>query len=484
MNSIDPTKSLMNGVLETMDPQSIQERIEQDDVQNIDFRFTDLRGRWQHIGFSAAGLKEHVLDEGIMFDASAIAGWRDASQADMMLIPDLSTGVLDPFSAQPSLILISDVAEPGTGLGYDRCPRSLAKRAATRLLSTGIATEAMVAVEMAFSIFDDVRSDVTPNAAFWRVDSEEGGYNQGTRYDTGNSGHRYGKTAPFAVSAADHLADLRAEIVTMLQAMGLVTQQQQHNPAPNQSEINLAARPLLESADGIQIYKYIVQNVAHSYGKTASFMAKPMAYEPGLGFEIQQSLWHEGKPIFAGQGYADLSDSCLHFIGGILQHAHALNAFSNPTTNSYRRLMPGQGAPRHLAYAAANRSAGIRLPFAARAEDKRVEMRFPDPSANAYLTFAALLMAGLDGMSKKIDPGEPMDRNLYDLPPEEIHELPTVCRTLDQALAALDHDRDFLTAGEVFTDDLIEAYIVLKRTEIDAVEAVPHPVEYQLYYSV
>ncbi len=467
-----------------MDPELIQQRIEQDGVQNIDFRFTDLRGRWQHIGFAAASLKDHILGEGIMFDASAIAGWRDASQSDMMLIPDLSTAVLDPFSAQPSLILICDVAEPGTGLGYDRCPRSLAKRAVTHLASSGIATEAMVAVEMAFSIFDDVRSDVSANEAFWRVDSEEGGYNQGTRYETGNSGHRYGKTAPFAVSPSDHLADLRAEIVTMLQSMGLVTQQQQHNPAPNQSEINLAAKPLLESADGVQIYKYVVQNVAHSYGKTASFMAKPMAYEPGLGFEIQQSLWREDKPIFAGQGYADLSDSCLHFIGGILQHAHALNAFSNPTTNSYRRLMPGQGAPRHLAYAAANRSAAIRLPFAARAEDKRIETRFPDPSANAYLTFAALLMAGLDGIAKKIDPGEPMDRNLYDLPAHEIYELPAVSRTLDQSLSALHRDHDFLTVGEVFTDDLIDAYTALKQTEIDAVEAVPHPVEYQLYYSV
>jgi glutamine synthetase len=240
----------------------------------------------------------------------------------------------------------------------------------------------------------------------------------------------------------------------------------------------------LQSADGVQIYKYVVQNVAHSYGKTASFMAKPMAFEPGVGFEIQQSLWHEERPIFAGQGYADLSDSCLHFIGGILQHAHALNAFTNPTTNSYRRLAPGQDVPRHLAYAAANRSAAIRLPFAARPEDKRVEMRFPDPSANAYLTFAALLMAGMAGMAHKIDPGEPMDRNLYDLPPQEIGELPAVCRTLDQALSALDRDRGFLTTGEVFTDDLIDAYIALKQAEIDALEAVPHPVEYQLYYSV
>lgn len=474
----------MAGTEDKMDPQSILERIQQDDIQNVDFRFTDLRGRWQHIGFAAASITERTLEEGVMFDGSAIPGWRDVSQSDMMLIPDLATAIQDPFSAQPNLILISDVAEPGSGVGYGRCPRSLAKRAMARLAGTGLADQAMVAVEMAFSIFDDVRSDVTANEAFWRVDSEEGSYNGKTRYNVGNSGHRFSKASPFAVTPADHLTDLRGEIVTMLESMGLRTQQQHHNPASNQGEINLAGKPLLASADAVQIYKYVVQNVANSYGKTATFMAKPMAFEPGQGFAVQQSLWRDDLPVFAGRGYADLSDSCLHFIGGILRHAHALNALANPTTNSYRRLGPGQDAPRHLAYAAVNRSAAIRLPFAARPEDKRVEMRFPDPTANAYLAFAALLMAGIDGMSAKIEPGDPMDRNLYDLPPEEINELPTVCRTLDQALDALHQDRDFLTMGEVFTDDLIDAYIALKRTEINTVEAVPHPMEYQLYYSV
>ena len=400
----------MAGAEQAMDPKSIVERIETDDIQNVDFRFTDLRGRWQHIGFTAGSVSERILEEGVMFDGSAIPGWRDVSQSDMMLVPDLTTAVLDPFSAQPSLILIADVAEPGSDLGYERCPRSLAKRATAQLISQGVADQAMVAVEMAFSIFDDVRSDVSANKAFWQVDAEESSYNRRTNYDVGNSGHRFTKTAPYAVSPADHLSDLRAEIVTMLRSMGLKTQQQQHNSAANQGEVNLAARPLLACADAVQIYKYVVQNVAHSYGKSASFMPKPMAYEPGLGFEIQQSLWQDDQPVFAGRGYADLSDSCLHFIGGILHHGHALNAFTNPTTNSYRRLAQDQGAPRHLAYAAINRSAGIRLPFAARPEDKRVELRFPDPSANAYLTFAALLMAGLDGMSKKLDPGEPMDR--------------------------------------------------------------------------
>ncbi len=465
------------------DQQSVLKQIEQGDIQTVDFRFTDLRGRWQHLSFAAASINERILEEGIMFDGSAIPGWRDVSQSDMMLIPDLSTSVLDPFSAQPSLVLIADVAEPGTGLAYDRCPRSIAKRAATYLTGTGIADRAMVAVETAFCVFDDVRSEVSANQAFWRVDSEEGSYNAGTRYDVGNNGHRYGRATPFAVPPADHGSDLRAEMVAMLQTMGLTAQQHHHNPAPSQSEINLASKPLVGCADAVQIYKYVVQNVANSYGKTATFMAKPMAFEPGSGFEIQQSLWQKDRPIFAGRGYADLSDQCLHFIGGILQHAHALNAFTNATTNSYRRLASGQDAPRHLAYAAVNRSAAIRLPFAATPGEKRVEIRFPDPAGNAYLAFAAILMAGLDGIAGRIDPGEPMDRNLYDLPQEEVDELPTVCRSLGQALEALDRDRAFLTKDEVFSDDVIDAYIALKRIEIEALDAVPHPVEFQLYFS-
>ncbi|MGI9418578.1 MAG: type I glutamate--ammonia ligase [Geminicoccaceae bacterium] len=463
---------------------SVLERIDEEDFQAVDFRFTDLAGRWQHIGFAAAKVDQRVLEEGVMFDGSAVPGWRDASESDMMLVPVLETAVADPFSAQPTLIMIADVTEPGSGLGYDRCPRTIAGRAATHLAATGLADRATVASEIAFSVFDDVRHDVSAGEAFWRVDSEEGRASSGRRFDVGNGGHRFSEAAPYAVPPADHLADLRAEIVNMLQTMGLEAQHQQHNPSPCQGEINLAPRAMLDMADGVQIYRYVVQNVANSYGKTATFMPKPLAFEPGAGFEIQQSLWQGDKPVFAGRGYADLSDNCLHFIGGILQHAQALNAFTNPTTNSYRRLAPGQMAPRHLAYAALNRSAAVRLPFAARPEDKRVELRFPDPSANAYLAFAALLMAGLDGIARQVDPGEPMDRNLYDLPMSEIEEMPTVCRTLDQALAALDRDRAFLTQGEVFSDGVIDAYIALKKNEIAALEAVPHPVEYQLYYSV
>ena len=467
-----------------VDVASVLETIEQDGIEVVDFRFTDLRGRWQHIGFAAARVSERLLEEGIMFDGSAVSGWRDVSESDMMLIADPSTAIQDPFSAQPTLILIADVAEPGTGLGYDRCPRSIARRAATHLIGTGLADRAMIGSEMAFSIFDDVRSDVSSTQAFWRVSSEESGDLSGAQFEIGNRGHRFQNRTPYAVPPSDQMSDIRAEIVTMLQAMGLEVQQQHHNPSPAQSEINLVARPLLQSADAAQIYRYVVQNVANSYGKTATFMPKPLAFEPGAGFEMQHALWQGDSPIFAGRGYADLSNDCLHFIGGVLQHAHALNAFTNPTTNSYRRLAPGQHAPRHLAYAAVNRSAALRLPFAARPEDKRIEVRFPDPSANAYLAFAATLMAGLDGMARKIDPGEPMDRNLYDLPASEIDELPTVCRSLSAALAALDQDRSFLTSGEVFSDETIDAYIALKKSEIEAIEAVPHPVEYQLYYSV
>ncbi len=465
------------------EPADLLERLRQEEIQTVDFRFTDLRGRWQRFGFQAASVAERILTEGIMFDGSAVPGWRDVSQSDLMLVPDLASAVRDPFSAQPSLILICDVVEPGSRVGYERCPRATAARAIAHLAASGIADRAMIGLETAFHVFDDVRVEVRMNEAAWRVDAEEGPYNGATRYDLGNAGHRYAPSAPYAVPPADHSSDLRAEIASVLRAAGLVVQQHHHDPAPSQGEINLLASPLAQAADSLQLYKYVVQNVAGSYGKTATFMAKPMAGVAGAGLEIQAALWQRDRPVFAGHGYADLSDQCLHFIGGVLQHAHALNAFANPTTNSYRRLAPGAGAPRHLAYAALNRSAAVRLPFAARPEDKRIELRFPDPLANPYLLLTAVLMAGLDGIANKTDPGEPMDRNLYDLPPEQVDELPTVCRTLQQALDALDRDRAFLTEGEVMADDLIDAYIRLKQDEIDAVERVPHPVEFQLYYS-
>jgi glutamine synthetase len=465
------------------DASAILEQIQSDDVRTVDFRFTDLRGQWQHVAVAAGAVSEALLERGVMFDGSAIAGWRDVSQSDMLLKPDLATAVADPFSAQPSLILISDVAEPTTGLGYERCPRSVSERAEAHLAASGAAERILIAPQAEFCVFDDVRFAIAGNEAFFRVDSEEGAYNSGTRYDVGNSGHRPRPGAPLAVPPIEHMADLRAEISTMLATMGLDPRQQHHDTAASQSTIAIGADGLVRSADRLQIYKYVVHSVAHSYGKSATFLPKPMAFEPGSGLHVQQALWRAERPLFAGQGYADVSDDCLHYIGGILHHARALNAFTNPTTNSYRRLAPGGGAPRQLAYAALNRSAAIRLPFADRPGDKRIEARFPDPAANPYLAFAALLMAGIDGMVRQIDPGEAMDRNLYDLPAEQIDDLPTVCRTLEEALDALDQDRGFLLEGEVFTDDVIDAHIALKWAEIEAVERVPHPVEYQLYYS-
>ena len=465
------------------DAQAVLDLIRREDVKTVDFRFTDLRGQWQHIGLPAPAVTQAVLEQGVMFDGSAIAGWRDVSQSDMLLKPDLESAELDPFSAQPSLILIANVAEPSTGLGYERCPRSVAERAEAHLAATGVADDAQIAPQAEFFVFDDVRFEVAVQKGCWQVDSEEGPYNSGTRYEVGNRGHRPQSGAPLAVPPVDQMADLRAEMAAMLATMGLETLRHHHDTAPSQHQLSLGYRSLRTSADRLQIYKYVVHSVASSYGKTATFMPKPMAFQLGSGLQIQQALWREGRPVFAGQGYADLSEVCLHYIGGILHHARALNAFTNPTTNSYRRLVRGGGAPRQLAYAALNRSAAIRLPFADRPEDKRVEVRFADPAANPYLAFAALLMAGLDGIDRRTDPGEAMDRNLYDLPPEE-DELPAACATLAEALDALDRDRAFLTADEVFTDDLIDTYIALKRTEIEAVEGVPHPVEFQLYYSV
>ena len=466
------------------DAADVLELIEREGVKTVDFRFTDLCGRWEHLSFAARAVSEPLLNEGVMFDGSAIPGWRDVAQSDMLLKPDLATAVLDPFSAQPSLILICDVAEPSTGLGYERCPRSVVRRAEAHLATSGFADEAKVAHQAEFFVFDDVRFEVRAHEAFYRVDAEEGAYNSGTRYEIGNRGHRPGtRGAALVTPPVDHSFDLRAEMTSVLEGMGLEGLHHHHDTAPSQNQISCGFAPMLRSADLLQVYKYVVHNVANSYGKSATFMPKPMAFEPGSGMQIQKSLWHEGRPVFAGQGYADLSERCLHFIGGILHHARALNALTNPTTNSYRRLAPGEGAPRQLAYAALNRSAAVRLPFAAKPEEKRVEVRFADAAANPYLAFSALLMAGLDGITRQIDPGEPMDRNLYDLPPDEVDDLPEVCRTLSEALHALHEDRAFLTVDDVFTDDLLDAYIALRRAEIEAMERVPHPVEFQLYYS-
>jgi glutamine synthetase len=463
----------------------ILELIGRETVKTVDFRFADLRGQWRRLGYAAETVDAALLDHGVMFDGSAIPGWRDVAHSDMLLKPDLGSAVLDPFSAQPSLILIADVAEPGSGLGYDRCPRSIARRAEALLGQSGVAERAAIASQAEFFIFDDVRFGVAGHDVFYSVDSEEAAHNSGTRYEVGNRGHRpVGHGAALAAPPVDHGADLRAEMAAMLSQMGLKKLHHHHDIAPGQNQISAGFAALTAAADQQQIFKYVVHSVAAAYGKTATFMPKPVAHEPGSGMQIQFALWQGERPVFAGNGYADLSEHCLHFIGGILDHARALNAILNPCTNSYRRLAPGGGAPRRLAFAALNRSAAIRLPFADRPEEKRVEVRFADPSTNPYLGFAALLLAGLDGIRRRLDPGEPIDRNLYDLPPEDMDELPSACRTLDAALDALDGDRAFLLESDVFTDGVIDAYIALKRAEVEVVERVPHPVEYQLYYSI
>ena len=466
------------------DPKTIFEMIKENDVQYIDYRFTDPRGKWHHLAMHRSAVDEEALTEGIMFDGSSIAGWKAINESDMTLAPDLSTAVMDPFSAQPQLVLFCDVSEPATGQPYARDPRSTAKKAEAYLKSTGIGDTAMFGPEAEFFVFDDVRFKVDMNHCFFEFKSEEGPYMSGATMEEGNTGHRPGpKGGYFPVPPVDSGTDLRAEMVTVMAEMGLSVEKHHHEVAPSQHELGIKFDTLVRTADNMQIYKYVVQNVAHTYGKTATFMPKPVYGDNGSGMHVHQSIWKAGKPLFAGDGYAGLSESALYYIGGIMKHARALNAFSNPTTNSYKRLVPGFEAPVLLAYSSRNRSAGCRIPFGAGPNAKRVEVRFPDPTANPYLSFAAMLMAGLDGIQNKIHPGDPIDKNLYDLPPEELKDVPTVCGSLRQAAESLVADMDFLLAGDVFTKDQIDSYLELKWEEIYTYEHAPHPIEFQMYYS-
>ncbi len=467
------------------DVNAVLEMMKEKEVQYVDLRFTDPRGKWHHLAQAVHTIDESAFENGIMFDGSSIAGWKEIHESDMTLMLDPSSAVLDPFAAQTSLIVFCDVVEPTTGEGYARDPRSTAKRAEAYLKYTGIGDTAFCGPELEFFIFDDVRFDVSMNHTFYRIDSEEGPYVSGKEFAEGNYGHRpLAKGGYFPVPPVDSLADIRAEMLTVMAEMGLDTEKHHHEVAPAQNELGIAGATLLRCADGVQIYKYCVHNVAHSYGKTATFMPKPVLDDNGSGMHVHQSIWKDDKPMFAGGGYADLSDMALYYAGGIMKHARALNAFANPTTNSYKRLIPGFEAPVLLAYSARNRSAGIRIPHAASPKGKRIEVRFPDPASNPYLLFAAMLMAGLDGIENKIHPGDPMDKNLYDLPPEELKDIPTVCGSLRQALGALDADRDFLKKGDVFSDDLIDGYMALKWDEVHTVEHTPHPAEFSMYYSV
>ena len=459
--------------------------IKEHEIEYVSFRFTDIRGKLQHTAQHVSTVDEDLLTDGIMFDGSSIAGWKDINESDMILQPDVTTARLDPFSAAPTLDVFCDIYEPSTGQPYTRDPRSIAKAAENYLKSTGVADTSFFGPEAEFFIFDDVRINVAMNRVSYEIDSTEGPYNSGRAYEAGNMGHRPGiKGGYFPVQPIDSSNDIRGEMTSILAEMGVPMEKHHHEVAPSQVELGLKYSTLVNSADNMQLYKYVVHNVAHAYGKTATFMPKPVFGDNGSGMHVHQSLWKAGKPLFAGSGYADLSDTCLYYIGGIIKHAKALNAITNPSTNSYKRLVPGYEAPVLLAYSARNRSASCRIPFAASPKGKRVEIRFPDPAANSYLAFAAMLMAGLDGVQKKIHPGDAMDKNLYDLPPEELAEVPTVCGSLREALDSLRDDHEFLLKGNVFTKDFIDAYLDLRYAEVKAFETMPHPIEFSMYYSV
>ncbi|MEK0084269.1 type I glutamate--ammonia ligase [Benzoatithermus flavus] len=462
------------------DPSSTIERIRAEAIRTVDFRFTDLTGRWRHVAREAGGVTADILRDGVFIDGSAVPGWRDVTEADLLLKPDLESAFVDPFSAQPSLVVICDVAEPGTGLGYERCPRATAQRAEAHLKGCRYADEVRVAAALAFFLFDEVKVEVGPLHGSYQLVASE----RRTSAAAGgrNDGHRPNPDAAYlALSPSDHMADIRAEIATVLAGLGVDGLKHAHGRATGQNELSFGTTGLVRGADRVQLAKYVIHQVAASYGKTATFMPRPVADEPGSGMDVHASLWCAGKPAFAGQGYADLSTLCLQFVAGVMQHARAINAFTNPTTNSYKRLRTGEDAPALLAYAAYNRSAAVRIPYASRPELKRIEVRFPDPSANPYLAFTAILMAGLDGIERKLEPGDAMDRNLYDLRPEEAEDLTSVSRSLREALDALEADHDFLTRGDVMPPDLIQAYLEVKRRECDVVAGTPHPVEFQLY---
>jgi glutamine synthetase len=455
-------------------------------VKFVDFRFTDTKGKEQHVSVPASTIETDTFESGKMFDGSSIAGWKGIQESDMILMPEAATAVMDPFMEEPTLLLRCDVIEPNTMQGYERDPRSLAKRAEAYLKSTGIADTAYFGPEAEFFIFDDVRWGADISGSFVKIDSEEASWNTEKVYEGGNLGHRPSvKGGYFPVPPVDSQQDIRSAMCLAMEEMGLKIETHHHEVATaGQNEIGMLFDTLVKKADDLQIYKYCVHNVAHSYGKTSTFMPKPIVGDNGSGMHVHQSLAKDGKNLFTGNGYGGLSDAALFYIGGIIKHARSLNAFCNSTTNSYKRLVPGFEAPTLLAYSARNRSASIRIPYVANPKGRRIEVRFPDSAGNPYFTFAAMMMAGLDGIQNKIHPGEAMDKDLYDLPPEEEKKIPTVCHALDQSLDALNKDRAFLKAGGVFTDDMIDAYIDLKMADVTRLRMTTHPIEFDLYYSV
>ncbi|MCT4609782.1 MAG: type I glutamate--ammonia ligase [Pelagimonas sp.] len=467
-----------------MSAQDLLAKIKDEDVAYVDIRFTDVRGKLQHVTVDVDLVDEDFLEVGFMFDGSSIAGWKSIENSDMKLMPDTASAYVDPFYAEKTICIHCSIVEPDTGESYERDPRGTAQKAEAYLKSSGIGDAAFMGPEAEFFLFDDVRFENKINKVSYEVDATDGSWNTDTEYEMGNMGHRPGvKGGYFPVNPIDEAQDLRSEMLSTMKRLGMKVDKHHHEVASCQHELGLIFDSLTKQADELQKYKYVIHNVAHAYGKSATFMPKPIYGDNGTGMHVNMSIWKDGKPLFAGDKYADLSQEALYFIGGILKHAKTLNAFTNPSTNSYKRLIPGFEAPVLRAYSARNRSGCVRIPWTESPKAKRVEARFPDPSANPYLAFAALLMAGLDGIKNKIDPGEAMDKNLYDLPAEELAGIPTVCGSLREALECLEADHDFLLAGDVFTKDQIEGYIALKMEEVEHYEHTPHPVEFGMYYS-
>lgn len=469
-----------------MSKEKVLQLIKDNDVKFIDMRFTDTKGKEQHVTLPAKLADDEFFDDGKMFDGSSIAGWKGINDSDMVLMPEPETAVLDPFFDDTTLNIRCDVLEPTTMQGYDRCPRSLAKRAEAYLQSTGLADEAFFGPEPEFFIFDDARWGDDVNGAFYEIDSEEGSWNSGSLIEDGNIGHRPGvKGGYFPVPPVDSMQNIRSAMCLALEEMGVEVEVHHHEVATaGQAEIGTRFNTLVRKADELQILKYCVHNVAHGYGKTATFMPKPLVGDNGSGMHVHQSLAKDGNNLFSGDKYGGLSDLALNYIGGIFKHAKALNAFCNSGTNSYKRLVPGFEAPTLLAYSARNRSASVRIPWVSNPKGRRIEVRFPDSSGNPYFMFAAMMMAGLDGIQNKLDPGDSYEKDLYDLTVEEEKDIPTVAASLEEALEALDNDREFLTTGGVFSDDMISSFLTLKMEEVNRYRMTTHPVEFDMYYSL
>ena len=465
--------------------ENVLQLIKDNDIKFVDLRFTDMKGKEQHLSIPARFVDEDFFEDGQPFDGSSMKGWKSVDASDMVLIPDPDTAHIDPFREENTLILTCDATDPATGKGYERDPRSIAKRAEAYLKSTGIGDTAYFGPEPEFHIFDSIAWNNDPEHAFFKIGSDEAGWSSKIEYEQGNLGHRPGHQGGyFPVPPIDSFQDMRSEMCLLLEQQGVPVEVQHHENGAGQCEIGTRFNTLVKRADWTQIQKYTIWNVAAAYGKTVTFMPKPVVGSAGSGMHCNQSIWKDGKNLFIGNGYAGLSEEALYYIGGIIKHARALNAITNPTTNSYKRLVPHFEAPVKLAYSARNRSAAIRIPHVMNDKARRIEVRFPDPTANPYLCFAALLMAGLDGIMNKIHPGEAADKNLYDLPPEENAKIPTICASLEEAVAALQADHEFLTRGGVFTEDMIDAYIKLLNKDIERYRMATAPIEFEMYYKL